>query len=172
VFCSLALIFISVSIGRLHMNETERLSVGTLCLNAALYLGLHQPYSLGSYKLHGFAVEGSPETLVTIGIFVLGIKELCAVFHYSTGDFGRSERPRGLRHELSSPAQSLGSWYRITLEARMSVRVYSVFVLSGVQVEALRRAELPFKESYRLCKRSRNLKIGQGPTKSYRAINR
>jgi hypothetical protein len=44
----------------------------------------------------------------------------------------RSRWPRGLRHELTSPAQTLGSWVRILLEARMSVFVYSVFVLSCV----------------------------------------
>jgi hypothetical protein len=44
----------------------------------------------------------------------------------------RSQWSRGLRHEMSSPAQTLGSWVRITLEAWMSVRVSSVFVLSCV----------------------------------------
>jgi hypothetical protein len=34
----------------------------------------------------------------------------------------------------------------------MFVCVYSVFVLSCVQVAALRRADPPSKESYRLCK--------------------
>jgi hypothetical protein len=38
------------------------------------------------------------------------------------------------------------------LEAWMSVCVYSVFVLSCVQVTALRGADPPSKESYRLCK--------------------
>jgi hypothetical protein len=33
----------------------------------------------------------------------------------------------------------------------MSVRVSSVFVLFRVQVAALRKADPPFKESYRLC---------------------
>jgi hypothetical protein len=37
--------------------------------------------------------------------------------------------PRGLRHEPSSPAPTLGLWVRIPLKARMSVCVYSVFVL-------------------------------------------
>jgi hypothetical protein len=35
----------------------------------------------------------------------------------------------------------------------MSVCVYSVFVLSCVQVAALRRADHSSKESYRLCKK-------------------
>jgi hypothetical protein len=35
----------------------------------------------------------------------------------------------------------------------MSVCVYSVFVLSCVQVAALLRADPPSKETYRLCKR-------------------
>jgi hypothetical protein len=44
----------------------------------------------------------------------------------------RSQWPRGLRHEMSSPAWTLGSWVRIPLEAWMFVYVYSVFVLSCV----------------------------------------
>jgi hypothetical protein len=43
----------------------------------------------------------------------------------------QSVRPRGLRHELSSLARSLGSWVRIPLEAGMSVCIYSVFVLGS-----------------------------------------
>jgi hypothetical protein len=39
--------------------------------------------------------------------------------------------PRGLRHELSSFARTLGSWFRIPLDAWMSVCVYSVFVLGS-----------------------------------------
>jgi hypothetical protein len=63
------------------MNETERLSIGRSCLTAAIYLRLQPSYSLDSYKLHGFPVKLSPETLVTIGNCVLGIKELCVDFH-------------------------------------------------------------------------------------------
>jgi hypothetical protein len=81
-------------------------------------------------------------------LFVVYITTLC-----------RSQRPRGLRHELSSPAQTLGSWVRIPLEAWMSVCVYSAFVLSCVQVAALRRDNSLSKESYRLCRRTRNWKI-------------
>jgi hypothetical protein len=83
-------------------------------------------------------------------------------------DVGRSQWPRGLRHELSSPAQTLRTWVRIPLKAWMLVCIYSVFV----QVAVLRRADPPSKESYRLCKRSRNWKSSQGPTKDYRAIDR
>jgi hypothetical protein len=54
----------------------------------------------------------------------------------------RSQWPRGLRHELHSPAQTLGSWVRVSLEAGMFVCVCSVFVLPCVQVAALRRADL------------------------------
>jgi hypothetical protein len=42
----------------------------------------------------------------------------------------RPQWPRYLYHEMSSPAQTLGSCVRISLEACMSVRVSSVFVLS------------------------------------------
>jgi hypothetical protein len=41
-----------------------------------------------------------------------------------------------------------------------------------VQVEALRRADPPSKESYRLCIGLRNWKSGQVPTKGRRAIDR
>jgi hypothetical protein len=44
----------------------------------------------------------------------------------------RSQPPRSLRHEPSSPARTLGSWVRIPLKAWMSVYVYSVFILSCV----------------------------------------
>jgi hypothetical protein len=54
----------------------------------------------------------------------------------------------------------------------MSVCVYSVFVLSFVQVAAFRRADPSSKESYRLCIGLRNWKNGQGPTRGCRAIDR
>jgi hypothetical protein len=44
----------------------------------------------------------------------------------------RSQWPRGLRHEMSSPARNLLSWVGIPLKAWMSICVYSVFVLSCV----------------------------------------
>jgi hypothetical protein len=43
----------------------------------------------------------------------------------------RTQWPRGLWHELSSHARTLGSWVRIPLEAWTSVCVYSVFVLGS-----------------------------------------
>jgi hypothetical protein len=60
----------------------------------------------------------------------------------------RSQWPRGLRHEISSPARTLGLWVRIPLKAWMSVYIYFVFV----QIAALGRADSPSKESYRLSK--------------------
>jgi hypothetical protein len=42
---------------------------------------------------------------------------------------GRSQWPRGLRHEQSSPVQILGSCLRIPPEALMFVCIYFVFVL-------------------------------------------
>jgi hypothetical protein len=71
---------------------------------------------------------------------------------------GRPRWPRGLRHEQSSLAQTLGSWVRILLEAWTSVCVYSVFMLSCVQVAAFRRTDPPSKESYRLRKKIKKLK--------------
>jgi hypothetical protein len=85
---------------------------------------------------------------------------------------GRSQWSCGLRHELHSPAQTLGLWVRISLKAWMFVCIYSVFVLSCVDVAALQRAESPSKESYRLCKRSRNWISDKGPTKGCRAIDK
>jgi hypothetical protein len=41
----------------------------------------------------------------------------------------RSQWPHGLRHELSSLARTLGSWVRISLEAWISVCIYSVCVV-------------------------------------------
>jgi hypothetical protein len=39
---------------------------------------------------------------------------------------GRSQWPRDLRHEQSSPARTLGWWVRISVKAWMRVCVYSV----------------------------------------------
>jgi hypothetical protein len=82
----------------------------------------------------------------------------------------RSQWPRGLRHELSSLARALASWVRIPLKTWMSVCVYSV--LFCVWVAALRQADPPYKESYRLCLGLINWKSGQGPTKDCRLIDR
>jgi hypothetical protein len=74
-------------------------------------------------------------------------------FHAPRASGGRSQWPRGLKHELSSPAQTLGSWFRIPHKAWMSVCISTVFVMSCVEVAALRRADPPSKVSYRLCKK-------------------
>jgi hypothetical protein len=65
----------------------------------------------------------------------------------------QSQWPRNLKHELSSPARTLGSCVRIPLEEWMSVYVFSVFVLFCVQVAALWRADPPSKEFRILCKK-------------------
>jgi hypothetical protein len=44
----------------------------------------------------------------------------------------RPQWPRGLRHELSSTAQTLGSCVRIPLGACMSVCIYAVCAGSGL----------------------------------------
>jgi hypothetical protein len=44
----------------------------------------------------------------------------------------RSQWPRSLRRELSSPARTLGLWILIRLEAWISECIYFVFVLSCV----------------------------------------
>jgi hypothetical protein len=65
-----------------------------------------------------------------------------------------SGRPRGQRHEVSSPAYTPGSLVRIPLEAWMFVCVCSVCAL----LCSLRRAGPPSEESYRLCKEIKKLK--------------
>jgi hypothetical protein len=59
---------------------------------------------------------------------------LLPCFHTHTEHWGRSQWPRGLRHELSSPPQTLGSWVRIALKAWMSVCIYSVCVVMCVSI--------------------------------------
>jgi hypothetical protein len=54
---------------------------------------------------------------------VLPMSEHCFIFR------GRSQWPRGLRHELSSPAPTLRSWVRIPLEAWMFVCGLCAFIL-------------------------------------------
>jgi hypothetical protein len=44
----------------------------------------------------------------------------------------RSHWTRGLRHEMSSPSETLGPWVGIPFELWTSVRASSVFVLSFV----------------------------------------
>jgi hypothetical protein len=111
--------------------------------------------------------------MVITGIFVAAH----TLYFQTTGC--RSQWPKsksGLRPQSkdvpSSLARTLGSCVRFSLEAWVSVCVYSVFVMSCVQVAALRQDDPPSKESYRLCKRSRNWKSGQGPTKDYTATDR
>jgi hypothetical protein len=76
---------------------------------------------------------------------------------------GRSQWLQVVRHEPSSPARTLGSWVPKSLETWIFVWVYSVFVLSCVYAEALRRAHPPSEES--------NWKNDQGP-KGWWAIER
>jgi hypothetical protein len=68
-------------------------------------------------------------------------------------DFCRSQWPRGPNHELFSLAWTLGSWVRIPLKAWMSVFAFILCMCCAVYVAALRRADPPSKESYRLRKK-------------------
>jgi hypothetical protein len=64
----------------------------------------------------------------------------------------RSQWRRGLRHEPSSPARTLGSRVRVPLQAWMFVCAFILcWLVFRVYVAALRRAHPPSKESYRLC---------------------
>jgi hypothetical protein len=53
------------------------------------------------------------------------------IFRKLSSYFIRSQWPRGLRHELFSLAQTLGTWVSIPLEPWMSVCVCSLFVLGS-----------------------------------------
>jgi hypothetical protein len=63
----------------------------------------------------------------------------------------------------SSPARTLGSWFRIPLEERMSVCVYSVFAFLCALEAASWRYDRPSTQSYRVFIGLRNGKSGQGP---------
>jgi hypothetical protein len=76
-------------------------------------------------------------------IFYIGVyntRILCG-----TSCISRSQWLRGLRHELSSLARTLGSWVRIPLKAWMSMCAFILCLLSCVLVAALRRADLSCK---------------------------
>jgi hypothetical protein len=55
-------------------------------------------------------------------------------FHSLQEAHSRSQWPRGLRHDPSSPSRTLGPWVRILFKAWICVCVYSVFVLSCVGI--------------------------------------
>jgi hypothetical protein len=69
----------------------------------------------------------------------------------STTSNNRQQRQHDLRQDMSSPAQTLGSWARIPLEAWMPSFV--LYLCYPVRVTALRRADPPSKESYKLSTR-------------------
>jgi hypothetical protein len=92
-----------------------------------------------------FTVTGF--SLITVPGFIIGVL-LSDVSGCPLADHSGS-----LRHELSSPAQTLGLWVRIPFEALMSVCVYSVCV-----VLCLPWSDPPSKESSRLCKKIKKVK--------------
>jgi hypothetical protein len=84
-------------------------------------------------------------------------------------------------YTLSFTPITVAAWSKAwTLFARASTATLGlnptwgmdVCVVLCVEVAALRRADPLSKESYRLCRRTRNWKSGQGPTKGCRAIHR
>jgi hypothetical protein len=79
-----------------------------------------------------------------------------ALFH------SRSQWPRGPRHELSSPASTLGSWVRIPVEAWMSVCVYSVCADLRV-CSGLATGWSPVQGVLPTVWKTKKLKSGQGP---------
>jgi hypothetical protein len=86
------------------------------------------------------------------------------------GAADRSGRPRCLRHELSSPAQTLGSWVRIPLEASMSVCIYSVCAVLCAD-SGLATGWTPVQGFLPTVHRLKNWKSGEGTTKGFRVID-
>jgi hypothetical protein len=72
---------------------------------------------------------------------------------------------RGLRHELSSLARTLGSWILIPLKAWMSCELPFCLCCSVCRQRLLRRVNPSSKKSYQLSMRLRNWKRLQCPTK-------
>jgi hypothetical protein len=83
-----------------------------------LSAGIHNSFRYVYIRLRSFALHIS--YLYLLYLFIL------------LEDYCRSQWPRCLRHELYSPARTLGSWVPIPLEAWMFLYIYSVFVLSCV----------------------------------------
>jgi hypothetical protein len=99
-----------------------------------------------------YALIVSPESMTSI-LWNIAFRKYSKVWIFWKR---RSEWTRGLRHVLSSPAQTLGSWVPIPIKAWMSVCVYSVFVLFCVCRQRLcdwlnpGQGVLPTTDSYRL----------------------
>jgi hypothetical protein len=144
---SLSQLYVTARLSVLHTHTLSitRIRFGVLMrmtMNIIALIGNDVPAYIKEYpRRQHYSVNSSPTTRKLVS---------------PRTEPNRSQWPRGLRHELSSPARTLGSWVRISLEAWMSVCVYSMFVLPCVQVADLRRAYHSSKESYRLCKRLRN----------------
>jgi hypothetical protein len=82
---------------------------------------------------------------ITICLGCLGYRVTKFCKHNANGDV--SQWPCGLRDEISSPAQTLGSWVRIPLETWLSVRLYYVSVFfcvgSGIATGLIPRPRGP-----------------------------
>jgi hypothetical protein len=81
-----------------------------------LYVNVHPPPPETYWNSRFFPVDGTSNINVTIYIYIYIY--IC-----------RSQWPRGLRHELSSPAPTLGSWVRIPLRHGCLCRYYIEFEL-------------------------------------------
>jgi hypothetical protein len=89
----------------------------------SVYMCLRLFFSV-SFQAH-FVSKESRRSVLLRNSYIL----LISIFLFGRSDASRSQWPRGLRHELSSLARTLGSWVGIPFRACMSVRVYSVIVL-------------------------------------------
>jgi hypothetical protein len=77
---------------------------------------------------------------------------------------GRSQWLRGLKHEQSSPARTMGSWVRIAHEAWMSVCAFILCLCCSVCKQQPYDGLITRPRSFIDCiYRSRNWESGQGP---------
>jgi hypothetical protein len=127
------------------MPETFLCSVSALLVKAVLLLDALQLF-VGITRLFLLSIQFNASSVIIKILTELSFKLYAIFSHRIIGEFllmskwyklpfsvclyvFRSQWSRGLRHEPSSPARTLGSWVPIPLEVWMSVCFYSVCVL-------------------------------------------
>jgi hypothetical protein len=102
-------------------------------------------YGFEFYILHGLSARYGV-TNIYICVLLSMLQILClptsnyksVINSLNISHMFRSQWPRGLRHELSPLARTLGSWVRIPLKTWLSVLcAFILFVLFCVEVETL-----------------------------------
>jgi hypothetical protein len=124
---------------RQPFSQSPSSRVGLLFLVLCYFLRLNYPIFLGSdLKTLSPSLRLKPSRTKPKRTYVHLVK---------AGRICGKRWPRDLIHELSSRAQTMGWWFRISLQTSMSVCVYPVFVQFCVQITALWLADPPSKVS-------------------------